>query len=91
MFITYFVISLMVMYLNFISLKRLLLSEDIYSHFYAILISLVPALFHFYVLNYRKIPFIDTDISNNEPMIYLSLALGYLSALPYIVARRMYT
>ena len=91
MFIIYFMVSLMIMYLNYIFLKRLLLSEYIHSHFYAILISLAPALFHFYVLNYRKIPLINIDISNNEPMIYLSLALGYLSALPYIVARRMYT
>lgn len=91
MFIIYFLISIMAMYLNFFLLKRLLLSEELYSHVYAIVISLVPALFHFYVLNYRELPLLNIDISDNEPMIYLSLGLGYLSALPYIVARRMYT
>lgn len=86
----YILLSLLVMVLNFVCLKRLLLSEDLYAHVYAILISVAPALFHFYVLNFREIPFFDIDISENEPMIYLSLAFGYLTGLPYMIARRMY-
>ncbi len=91
MFAIYLILSLFFMIWNFILLKKLLLSEGLYPHVYAILISVIPAFFHFYVLNYREIPFFNIDISDDEPMIYLSLALGYLSALPYIIARRMYT
>ncbi len=90
MLIIYILVSLLVMVLNFVYLKKLLLSANIYAHFYAIVISVAPALFHFYVLNYREIPFFDIDISEDEPMIYISLAFGYLTGLPYMISRRMY-
>ncbi|CNC38075.1 Uncharacterised protein [Yersinia pseudotuberculosis] len=87
----YFLFSILLMVLNFIPLRKLLLSEEYYPHIYAILISCIPAVFHFYVLNYEEIPFLNIDISENDTIIYMSLVLGYLSAVPYIVARRMYT
>ncbi|CNG20025.1 Uncharacterised protein [Yersinia similis] len=87
----YFFISMLSIILNFIPLRKMLLSDEVYPHVYALIISCIPALIHFYVLNFREIPFLNIDVSENETIIYMSLILGWLSAIPYIVARRMYT
>lgn len=87
----YVVFSLFGLHINFLILKKLLKSVELMPHFYAILVSLTLPFFHFYVFNFGIIPFWDIDISNNIPLYYISFGLAWLSSLPYIIARRLYT
>lgn len=48
----YFLFSILLMVLNFIPLRKLLLSDLYCPHIYAILISCVPIIFHAYVLDF---------------------------------------
>ncbi len=85
----YVLFSLFGMYVNFIGAKRLLVSKDYMARVYAVLISIILPIFHFYVFHFDKIPILDIDISNNIPMYYASFYLGYISTLPFIIAGRL--
>lgn len=87
----YVALSSFGLYINFIILRKILTPEESMQNFYALLTSLVLPFFHFYVFNFGVIPFIDVELNDNIPLYYISFGLAWLSALPYIVARRLYT
>ncbi|WET42283.1 hypothetical protein [Citrobacter enshiensis] len=87
----YVAFSLFGLHVNFLIVKKLLTSEELMPHFYAILTSLVLPFFHFYVFHFGVIPFIDIELNDNIPLYYISFGLAWLSGLPYIIARRLYT
>ncbi len=87
----YVLFSLFGMHVNFISVKKLLVSRDYMYRFYAVMISLILPAFHLYVFHFDEIPFLNIDISSNVPMYYTSIYLAYISALPFIIADRLYS
>lgn len=87
----YLLFSLSGMYVNFISAKKLIISKDYMNRFYAIMTSLILPIFHLYVFHFDEIPFLNIDIRNNAPMYYTSIYLAYISALPFIIADRLYS
>lgn len=86
----YFIVSVVVMIFVFMILRKISKSQRYQNPVNEVLITIVPAIFHFYVLNYEKIPLLDIDVSNNDTVIYLSLAFGYLSAVPYLIAKKLH-
>ncbi|WET42284.1 hypothetical protein [Citrobacter enshiensis] len=87
----YVVFSLFGLHVNFLILKKILTPEESMQNVYALLISLMLPFFHFYVFHFGVIPFIDIELNDNIPLYYISFGLAWLSGLPYIIARRLYT
>ncbi|SCZ67163.1 hypothetical protein SAMN02982990_02717 [Photorhabdus luminescens] len=86
--LAYVSLSLILLFPVYFCIKRLLMSSNFYPHFYAIILPLVLSALHLYVFNFDSIPFFNVDITDNEFLHYYSLALSYLSCVPYIIARR---
>lgn len=87
----YIAFSLLGLHINFTIVNKILKSENPASHLYAIITSLALPLFHFYVFNFGRIPFVDIYIDNNIPLYYISFGLAWLSSLPYIIARKLHS
>ncbi|NHB87967.1 hypothetical protein C5471_09690 [Photorhabdus tasmaniensis] len=85
----YVSLSLILLFPVYFCIKKLLTSPDFYPHLYAIILPLIFSAFHFYVFNFDSIPFLNVDIADNDFLHYYSFALGYLSCIPYIIARRI--
>lgn len=85
----YVLLSLFGLHINFVSLKKLLHSENLIHHLYAIATSMILPVFHLYIFNFGIIPFLDIDISGNISLYYISFS--FISLFPYIIARRLYT
>lgn len=87
----YVLLSLFGLHINFVSLKKLLHSENSIHHFYAVATSMILPVFHLYVFNFCIIPFLNIDISENITLYYISFSFRFISLFPYIIARRLYT
>jgi hypothetical protein len=89
--ILYIALSCLGLHINFTVVKILLKSKKTTHHFYAITTSTILPFFHFYVFNFGRIPFWDIDLGNNIPLYYISFGLAWISSLPYIIARKLYS
>lgn len=87
----YISLSLLGLHINFTIVKELLKSKNLMYHFHAITISLILPFFHFYVFNFGRIPFWNIELDDNTSLYYISFGLAWVSSLPYIIARKLYT
>lgn len=87
----YISLSLIGIYLDFLMVRRLLRTEPVLNHTFAVFISLILPVFHLYVFNFGEIPLLGIYLNDNIPLYYISFWLSLMSLLPYIIVRRLYT
>ncbi len=84
----YILLSLIILRPTYVFIKKLLISDNIYCHLYAIILPLSLSAFHLYVFHFDFIPLLNIDTTNDDFLHYASFVLAYSCCIPYIIARR---